>query len=236
VRSAWPFLVLACAGCGARTGLDAGHGVGAVCGDGIVQAGEECDTGGALGAICPVFLVTQRGETREVTPVARSRAALGFYSYTSKSAHTGFETLGGSRIFLYRDTESDALSLFTLHGIDFESSGIAQPESKVTQRLTGLPDGIFVALTDDYDSEISMQSATAALGTWGFNQNTDGAILSGIPAGKEFAIGVASDFQLGVDAWAYVDADGTMIELALTESVTIERRFEPCDCKSDCTR
>ena len=236
MRYAPVLVALVCAGCGARTGLDAGFGVAAVCGDGIVQAGEECDTGAELGSICPAFRVSQRGVPQDVVPVARSRSAVAFYSYTSKSAHTGFEALGASRLFLYRDTEDDALSLFTLHGIDIDSSGIAQPTSDVVQRFTHLPEGTFVALTDDYDKEISMQSATSALGTWEFEQNTDGAIFSGIPAGREFAIQIASDFQVGVNEWAYVDGDGTMIPLQLTETTTIERRFEPCDCRPDCTR
>jgi len=226
--------VLLCLGCGARTGLEADGPV-AVCGDGIVQAGEACDPGGAAGGVCPSYLVTQNGQTRGVVPVERSRSALAFYSYTSKSAHTGFEALGASRLFLYVDATAGALSLFTEHGIDIDSTGIAQPASTVVQRFTKLPEGTFLAITDDYPKEISMSSPTSAIGTWQFEQNTDGTIFSGLPGDGAFAIDVASDFQVGIDTWTYVDHDGTFLRLELDAVATVERRYVPCGCGPDCT-
>jgi cysteine-rich repeat protein len=206
------------------------------CGDGFVHEGvEECD-GGAANADQPAYLLTQGSFSVAVKPVGRSPDVVSFYDYSSASAHTGFEELGTSRLFLYRDLGTGALSLVTLHGIDLDSTGLTQLKSQVTQAFRHLPEPTFIAVADDDGEEFSKDSATTALGDWAFHQNTDGGVIGGLPAPGTWSIDIESSFTNGVSAWEYVDEDGALIDLDPASPATLSSLGVPSACRLDCSK
>jgi cysteine-rich repeat protein len=206
------------------------------CGDGFVQEGvEECD-GGAANTDQPAYVLTQGSVSVPVTPVERSADVVSFYDYSSASAHTGLEALGTSRLFLYRDLGTGALSLVTLHGIDVDSSGLAQPKSRVLQAFLHLPEATFIAIADDDGEEIFKDAATTALGDWRFNQNTDGGVIAGLPAPGTWSIDIETTFTEGVSAWEYVVEDGALIDLDPASPAALSSLGVPSACRLDCSK
>lgn len=205
------------------------------CGDGFVQEGvEECDAG-AANANIPAFRVTQGALSQSVGPVMRSQSVEAFYAYASASSHTGFEALRESRLFLYRDLTTGALSLVTLHGIDIEATGLDQPKSSVSQTFSFLPAAVFVAISDDTVGELSKTDDTTAKGDWSFHHNTDGGALSGFPSPGSWSIDIDSVFKAGIDALTYVDAEGELVPLEVDGTVNITAYEGPSLCRLDCT-
>ena len=206
------------------------------CGDGFVQAGlEECDLGPA-NRDSPALVLTQGQLEQAVRPVQSGAAALSFYSYVSKSAHTGFEELRQSRLFVFRDPATSGLSLFSFHGIDIDSTGVVQPKSFVRQLFEGVPAQAFVVLTDDNENEFFPGNGGGIFrGDWEFETNTDGGIIGGIPFPSSWSIDVTSDFQQGVDGWSYVDGTGTFISLERDETATLTAFDDPSECRKNCT-
>jgi cysteine-rich repeat protein len=205
------------------------------CGDGFVHAGvEECDLGPANGDR-PALLLTHGEIERAVRPVESGSSATGFYAYSSKSAHTGFEQVRQSRLFLHRDSSSGPLSLITLHGIDIDSTGISQPPSIVQQLFQGVPAQAFVALADDGPKEFFQAEPGLIEGDWEFGNNTDGGIIGGLPFPGSWSIDVTSDFDQGIDGWSYVDQGGTMVALDGQQTATLTAFDLPTECREDCT-
>lgn len=206
------------------------------CGDGFVEAGvEECDFG-AANADQPAYVLTQGSVSVAVAPVGSPSDVVSFYDYSSASAHTGLEALEGSRLFLYRDIGTGALSLVTLHGIDLDATGLAQLKSKVKQTFLHLPEATFIAIADDDGDELSKDSATTAIGDWSFNQNTDGGVISGLPAPGTWSIDITSSFTDGVSTWAYVDETGSLIDLDAASPATLSSLGVPSACRLDCSK
>jgi cysteine-rich repeat protein len=205
------------------------------CGDGFVHEGvEECDAGAANGDV-PAFLLTQGDFSRPIAPIMRPGSVESFYAYASASSHTGFEAAGGSRLFLYRDLETGALSLVTHHGIDIDSTGIDQPKGSVKQTFSFLPSGVFVAISDDTTGELSMAGDGSAKGDWTFHHNTDGGALSGLASPGSWSIDIDSTFEEGIEALAYVDAAGDLVPLETSGTVSITAYPGPSPCRLDCT-
>jgi cysteine-rich repeat protein len=205
------------------------------CGDGFVLSGVEACDAGAANADVPAFLLTQGELSRVVMPVVSQASVKDFYAYHSASSHTGFEAAGESRIYLYRDPISQALSLVTHHGIDIDTTGLDQPKAKVVQAFLHLPSEVFVAISDDDDSEFVKDSPSTARGDWSFHHNTDGGALSGLPSPGAWSIDVEPAFSQGVDAWAYVDGDGALASLDTSATATITSFPGPAPCRLDCT-
>jgi cysteine-rich repeat protein len=206
----------------------------AICGDGFVHAGfEECD-GGVLNADRPAFLLIQGELVRPITPVERADSVSSFYNYFSASAHTGFEDGGASNLFLYRDVgPGGQLGLVTIHGADDN-----QPQSDVQQTMTGLPEGTFIAVTDDPNNkgEFSLSGSTTAVGDWSFDNNSDGGALSGLPSPAAWIIEVTSQFSPGISKWDYVDGSGERIALFMNMPAKIISLDIPSECRIDCTK
>ena len=207
----------------------------AKCGDGFVLAGvEACDLGAQNGDR-PALLLTQGALQRPVAPVDRGQQAVAFYAYSSASAHTGFEAARKSRLYLYLDLSTGALSLFTHHGIDLDSSGISQPQSDVAMAFLYLPESTIVSLADDKKDELYKDTPTSAIGDWHFNDNTDGGVLSTLPLPGSWSIDVVPTFAKGVDAWDYVDGDASMIPLDTAATANLTAFDSPSACRLDCT-
>lgn len=207
----------------------------AKCGDGFVHQGiEECD-GGASNLSLPAYLLTQAGISIPVLPVERGKDIEAFYSYKSASAHTGFEAAGESRFYLYRDTGGTGLHLVIHHGIDIDATGIEQPEAKVRQTIEHLPSSTYVSLSDDFEEEFKKDSPTSAKGNWDFVKNTDGGVLSSLPAPGAWSIDISSEFIKGIGIWNYVDKNGELIPLSPDMKATLTSFEKAAACRQDCT-
>ena len=210
----------------------------AICGDGFVHAGfEQCD-GGVLNANRPAFLLVQAELVRPIMPVERTESIQSFYNYFSASAHTGFEEVGTSILFLYRDMgPTQPLGLATIHGADESTTSEQQPEADVVQSFSGLPMGTFVAVSDDpsKEGELSLTEATAAFGKWHFENNSDGGAFSGLPSPSAFVIEIVSEFSSGIKRWEYIDRSGERISLVANMPAKIIALDIPSECRLDCT-
>jgi cysteine-rich repeat protein len=232
-------LALALPACGARTDLPYGEPPPDLCGNGKLDPGEQCDEG-AGNADRPAVLLTQGLLRRWVRPIERPKDVVAFYGYASASAHTGFEALEASELYLYRDVTTSVISLVTEHGIDIDTTGQDQPSSHVIQHFTGVPAGVTVTVTDDNAMELFADSPASFTGSWSFHQNTDGGALSGFPLPGSWSVDVEPSFLQGVLTWRYVDAaDGggvTMVPLLLDETATLTAFETPSTCRPDCTK
>jgi hypothetical protein len=205
----------------------------AVCGNGILELGEQCDAG-VKNRDIPAFSVTQASVGFEVLPMTRFESVTDFYDYYSVSAHTGWEDVGVSRIFLYLDQATLALSLVVFHGIDRTATGIEQPKSLVTFSFSGLPESTVVELSDDFE-ELSMTSTTTAIGNWGFRANTDGGVLSSLPFPGSWEVTITPSFIEGISRFTWVIGDNQMAELDLRQPLVIKASDKSSVCRTNCT-
>lgn len=204
-----------------------------ICGDGTIGPGEQCDLG-ADNAASAAFVVTQGGTSFPAIPFIQTGTGADFYSYSSVSAHTGYEAPGMSRIFLYLDKSTRVLSLIFFHGVDQDSSGLEQPSSTVQLLFSGLPDSTAIGISDD-SNELIMTSSTTATGLWSFTNNSDGGVLHGFPLPGDWTITVEPYFIKGNWTWTWLKPDGSEIYLDTTQPLTIEARSKHGQCRSDCT-
>jgi cysteine-rich repeat protein len=206
-----------------------------VCGDGKRAGGEECDLGADNGDR-PAFLVSQASGTHIGTnPLIRAKTSSAFYDYRSASSHTGFEQVGESRSYLYVDSGTGRLSLVLTHGIDFDSTGLRQPSSRVEMDISGIPPGFTIDVADDDRTEFFATSGSTAVGRWTFNGNSDGGVLGGLPFPGVWKITVAARFDLGITTWGFVRDDLVRIPLTMTQPITIEAFDSSTACRTSCT-
>jgi cysteine-rich repeat protein len=206
-----------------------------MCGDGIIDPGEQCDDG-PQNQVAAAFWVTQSGRSFAATPLVRDMSDVDFYSYSSASAHTGFEALETSRIMLYLDRSTRSLGLIVFHGIDENSSGESQPKSLVVMQFSGLPETTTVdVIDDDSQNEFTMTSSTEGTGYWNFTGNSDGVALGNLPIPDDWTITVSPAFRSGVSTWTWIQSDGSLVDLDLTLPLTIQARSSHRQCRSDCT-
>ena len=223
----------------ASTSTSTSTGIGGapgVCGDGVLDPGEQCDDG-AANADRPALALLQGALFKGVRPLDNPASAALFYSYSSASGHTGLEKLDTSRVFFYRNTASGALSLFFLHGIDLDSSGEDQPAAHVIMDATGLPFGAFVSVADDTFSEFASSSLSAVHGNWTFNHNSDGGVISNFPFPGTWKVTVTPTSFAGITGWEHVDGDGSTSVTALqpTQPIVLQAFDMPSACRTSCT-
>ena len=207
-----------------------------VCGDGLVEPGEQCDLG-AANAERPAIALIQGALFKSIRPYDKAGSAVKFYDYKSASGHTGFEQLDTSRVFFYRNTNNSVLSLFFVHGIDLDSSGQNQPAGHVIMDVTGLPIGTFVSVADDTFSELANTSATAIHGDWSFNSNSDGGVISSFPLPGTWVVTVTPSFQSGITTWEHVNGDPatTKTAIQLAQPIVLQAFDTPSPCRKSCT-
>ncbi len=204
------------------------------CGDGFVApASEACDRGPSNENRPAIELVAD-GATSSVVPIRGNSGIVAFYDYQSASSHTGVEKLHTSNLFLYQQSAAQGLSLFTIHGIDLDSSGQSEGEGRVDQTFTGLPSQVFVALSDDKATEFHLGGAGQAIGHWTFNDNTDGGVLGGIPFPGAWTIEIDSSFIQSITAFRYDDPKIGPIAISGTTAV-LRALDTPSLCRTDCT-
>lgn len=203
------------------------------CGDGTVGPGEQCDSG-PDNATAAAFVVTQAGLSFAAVPFIQTGTGADFYSYSSASAHTGYEAPGMSRILLHLDKSTRVLSLIVFHGVDQDSTGLEQPSSTVQFLFSGLPDSTAIGISDD-SNELIMTSSTTATGLWTFTNNSDGGVLHGFPMPGDWTITVEPYFIKGDWTWTWLRPDGSEITLDPTQPLSIEARSKHGQCRPDCT-
>lgn len=167
-------------------------------------------------------------------PVQKPQSGTAFYNYFSASGHTGFESLNGSVAFFYRNSQNSVLSLILEHGIDFDTSMQSQPASEVIMDLTGLPTSFFIALADD-QNEVLKQGATGVHADWKFQNNADGAVLSGFPLPGNWSVTIIPKFVQGITTWSWVRPDGSLAPLDLNTPIVLTAFDSPSMCRTDCT-
>jgi len=169
------------------------------------------------------FTLTQGALSAQIQAVERAQSAASFYNYFSASSHTGFEAPHESKLFLYRDTTTGALSLFITHNIDADSSGIFTGPGAVTFDMSGIPPGAFVAQSDDPNQfgrdelDITLQPE----GLWNYQDNTDGGVIDGLPLDQPWCITVDPQLFSNVSSWVYHFSSGQPIVLDMSQPVTI---------------
>jgi len=213
---------------------DADVGPPAICGNGVVESGEECDLGKDNGDK-PAFLVTQTTGTHiETNMLFQKKSATAFYDYFSASSHTGFEEVSESRLYLYADATTGRLSLVLTHGIDQGTSGQSQPSAAVNMSIAGIPGGWSVDVSDDPGEFVKTGPGTAQ-GKWTFQNNSDGGVIGGLPFPGTWTITVDATFVKGISAWAWVRHDLTRVPLTMGNIVTIQAFDESSFCRTNCT-
>lgn len=204
------------------------------CGDGITAGGEECDLGAGNRDSFAFEIAQSNGFVRGVRVDRTELPSEDFYSYSSASAHTGFERAGESITFLHLDSFRGSLSLFLIHGVDASGSSEPQPDSEVNMRVFGLPPGWFISIADDRPQEFFGISDVEAHGRWRFDNNSDGGVLAGIPLFFFWEITIEPEFAAGIDRWSFIDA-GERVQLDSSRRLIIRQNVEPSRCRKDCT-
>jgi len=217
----WLLVLVAC---GARTGLDRPR-IPYLCGNGVVDPGEECDLGSSNSDTAIPFVVSQNGPSFDVLPLERSESAVSFYDYIGASSHTGLEVFEESRLYLYVESGSSHLSLIVNHNIFGQGTGSA------TANIQDLPIGFTVDRSDDA-GELVATGATTAAGNWNWDNNTDGGVLGSLTCPGVWSITATLDFTQGITSWVWVNADTSRTPLTMGEPVTIQSFNR---CQTDCT-
>ena len=169
-----------------------------------------------------------------VMPVQKPQSATVFYNYFSASGHTGFESVGGSVAFFYRNSQNSVLSLILEHGIDFDTSGLTQPAAHVVMDLSGLPNSVFIALQDD-QNEVSLLGPGGVHADWTLQSNADGTVIGGFPLPGTWSVTIQPQFLKGVATWSWVKSDGTRVALDLGAPITLTAFDSPAKCRTDCS-
>ena len=158
-----------------------------------------------------------------------------FYGLSSASSHTGLEAFATSRVYLYRDTTTGILSLVMHHGIDRDTSGQSQPAGRVIFDIVSLPVQTVVTVTDDSATEFFKELSQLRPRRVGFQNNSDGGVLSGFPMPSSWSITIAPLFQQGIGSWQYVDGSLQIWDLALSSPMTLTAFDSPSACRTNCT-
>jgi hypothetical protein len=156
-----------------------------------------------------------------------------FYDFFSASSHTGLEEPNLSQVFFVLD--GAGLHLLAIHNIDADTSGVQTGEGAVNQRFFDLPAGTVVEFADDRAEEFSLTDETTAVGTWEFNNNTDGGVMGVLPFPGDWAVRVESEFSPVIERFLARDP-ASDVELQLgAEPVFLVARSTPGPCNPDCT-
>jgi hypothetical protein len=196
-----------------------------LCGNGVLDPGEVCDLGAGNSDTPIPFHVSQGGPGFDVMPIAQAESADTFYDYVGASSHSGLEVQGESRLYLFLDTTTHALSLVINHNVFGSGTGHS------TANISGLTPGFSIDRSDD-SGELAATSSSTAAGNWNWSKNTDGGIIGSIACPSVWSITVTQNFISGISSFAWVNADTTRSPLAIGQAVTITSSAR---CRTNCT-
>lgn len=203
------------------------------CGNGVVELGEECDEG-QNNEDRPAIVLLNDGyrDPVPIVPHVSGTDPFTFYNYFSESAHTGFEGVTSSVLFLHHSTSQPGLDLFTIHGIDQDTSGLDSGDCNVDQTFTDVPPEAFIAISDE-SQELSSLGDGTFVGNWVYHHNSDGGVLSNIPFPGSWRIHVDSVPAACVPTWEAYDGE-QMFEILVPFAI-LEAHDTPSLCRLDCT-
>jgi len=206
------------------------------CGNGVLEPREACDRG-SLNEDRPALGVLQGDTLRALVPHPIDTTPDVYYSYTSESAHTGFEAVRTSRLFFTYGP--GGLALTTLHGIDLDSSGVMQPKGVVEQTFSGVPLGAGVVVADDGPHELASAVSLSIFGRWAFQGNTDGGAIGPLPFPGTWTIQVDAVFETGIDSWQVLGDtwayESAPIDLDAAAPAFLVAYETPSLCRRDCS-
>ena len=81
----------------------------------------------------------------------------------------------------------------------------------------------------------SKNSPSSARGSWDFQNNSDGGVLSAFPMPGSWSITIAPLFQQGIRSWQYVDGSLQIWDLNLSSPMTLTAFDSPSACRTNCT-
>lgn len=200
------------------------------CGNGIVDADEECDEG-LLTGFGKLWFEQLGLAQQPMTPVRGVLSAVDYYGLEDGSSHVGNEVANESRVTLYHSRQTGLFSVIVNHGA-------ADPSSHGR---------VHIDFDFSFAGDVTLcdgQSATNSLcelyagnrllrATWDFDGESDGLILGN---GETFMnVIVEPVFYEGIDAWVLVN--GTQEKKPLDASRRMTIRAEPSStCRPDCAR
>jgi len=154
-----------------------------------------------------VFTLAQDTNVYRVFPIEGALDVVSFYDYYSASGHTPFMEDKVSKIYLYRNTVTQGLSLVMHHAIDEGALDLYS----VKMDLRGVPEEAHVALADDaFRNEFLLENEPE--GNWEHTNNSDGGALSRLPTDKSWSISITPDFISGIAKWEYLTQPASGVE------------------------
>jgi hypothetical protein len=168
--------------------------------------------------------VEQDGLSQVVEPVKRNQDAVSFYDYYSASGHTPFMEDSVAKLYLYEDLGSGQLSLVIHH---HREPGYPSEILRADFDFTGVPAGVYVAVSDDPDHQWDpprgqeLDLTLEPEGHWQHGQNSDGGVLSDFPTSEPWCFTITPSNWQGIKEWRYVESDGSEFVLDMQKPVTI---------------
>ena len=192
----------------------------------LPAAGKGRVSSSSRGGVGHFYSITQGGVTQTVEPIQGSVSAQAFYAYDtgSGSGFAPYMETGKSKIYLYEDTTTRALSLVIHH-----NKYLGPVNFWVNMTLNGLPIGADVLLQDDPTPEdhFGLAGGGVLFGWWSGGNFSDGGILGGLGYPESiWNITAQMLWTDGISAWEYQTASGP-IALNMAEPVTISSFTAP---------
>jgi len=183
-----------------------------------------------------VYQISQDSITWDITPIYRSESPLDFYDYGYNDigcGNTPFMEYYKSKIYFYKDTSNDDLSLIIHHA----KCGGTDDWKRVDFDFENIPDGSYVSVTDDDSRHIwdpprenELDITLEPEGHWKYNTGSDGGVLGNLPIDESWSMTINPNFISGINEWYYQE-ENNMIQLDMIKPITIT--YNPGDGGGD---
>ncbi|MDY6952651.1 MAG: hypothetical protein SWE60_14160 [Thermodesulfobacteriota bacterium] len=154
-----------------------------------------------------IFTLIQNGVVYLISPIDGDRDVVTFYDYHSSSGHTPFMEDEASKIYLYKETDGEEVSLVMHHASDHGELD----HYVIKMDFQGLPEEAYIALSDDPSSR-ELNLAAEPEGDWRHIHNSDGGVVSGLPVDRNWSITIVPEFVKGIAKWVYLTQTNTGVE------------------------